>query len=235
MGPQRDVVGELAARGPRRGPGVRRLVASRGALVVLRRGQTFDSDVRDPRFAGTATGRAVTGKRSEKQADAAGRRLPRRLAGALRELVDKYQPQLVLVRLVDRAARVHPYLQKFAAYYYNRGARVEDGRRDQLQEARRRVVPDTAGVLDVERGQLAGMRPLFWQTTLGVEELWGYIERHQSTRRRIRSIDDLVDIVSKNGALLLKHRPAAPDGTIPEPGRGRMLREMSWAWLAVNG
>ena len=45
-------------------------------------------------------------------------------------------------------------------------------------------------------------------------------------------IDDLVDIVSKNGALLLNIGPK-PDGTIPEP-EARMLREIG-EWLAVNG
>jgi alpha-L-fucosidase len=41
-----------------------------------------------------------------------------------------------------------------------------------------------------------------------------------------------VDIVSKNGALLLNIGPRA-DGTIPEPEQA-MLREIG-AWLAVNG
>jgi alpha-L-fucosidase len=45
-------------------------------------------------------------------------------------------------------------------------------------------------------------------------------------------VDDLVDIVSKNGSLLLNIGPR-PDGTIPEPEEA-MLREIG-AWLAVNG
>ena len=45
-------------------------------------------------------------------------------------------------------------------------------------------------------------------------------------------VDDLVDIVSKNGALLLNIGPR-PDGTIPEPEE-EMLREIG-RWLAVNG
>ena len=45
-------------------------------------------------------------------------------------------------------------------------------------------------------------------------------------------VDDLVDIVSKNGSLLLNIGPR-PDGTIPEPEE-KMLREIG-GWLAVNG
>ena len=81
--------------------------------------------------------------------------------------------------------------------------------------------PDTAGVLDVERGQLAGIRPLFWQTDTSVSKnSWGYITG-QDYKTVDSIVDDLVDIVSKNGALLLNIGPK-PDGTIPEPEE-RML------------
>ena len=92
--------------------------------------------------------------------------------------------------------------------------------------------PDTAGVLDIERGQLAGMRKLFWQTDTSVSKnSWGYVENHQY-KTSDSLIDDLVDIVSKNGALLLNIGPR-PDGTIPEPEE-RLLREIG-SWLSQNG
>jgi alpha-L-fucosidase len=76
------------------------------------------------------------------------------------------------------------------------------------------------------------MRPLFWQTDTSVSKnSWGYIQNHDyKTADSI--IDDLVDIVSKNGALLLNIGPR-PDGTIPEPEE-RILREIG-QWLSVNG
>ena len=45
-------------------------------------------------------------------------------------------------------------------------------------------------------------------------------------------IRDSVDVVSKNGALLLNIGPRA-DGTIPQPEQA-LLREIG-AWLEVNG
>lgn len=92
--------------------------------------------------------------------------------------------------------------------------------------------PDTAGVLDIERGQLANKRDLFWQTDTSVSKnSWGYIKNHQY--KTVNSlVDDLVDIVSKNGAMLLNIGPK-PDGTIPAEEE-KMLLEIG-QWLAVNG
>jgi alpha-L-fucosidase len=87
-------------------------------------------------------------------------------------------------------------------------------------------------VLDVERGQLADIRPRFWQTDTAVaKNSWGYTEG-QDYKTADSIVDDLVDIVSKNGALLLNIGPK-PDGTIPEPEQ-RLLREIG-AWLGRNG
>jgi alpha-L-fucosidase len=127
---------------------------------------------------------------------------------------------------------VHPYLQKFAAFYYNRGAEWHSGVAINYKKHGGESFPDTAGVLDIERGQLAGTRTLFWQTDTSVSKnSWGYVENHQY-KTSDSLIDDLVDIVSKNGALLLNIGPK-PDGTIPEPEE-RILREIG-SWLSLNG
>src|SRR5262249_6545994 len=92
--------------------------------------------------------------------------------------------------------------------------------------------PEGTSVFDIERGQLAGIRSSFWQTDTSVSKnSWGYV--HNQDYKTVGSIvGDLVDIVSKNGALLLNIGPR-PDGTIPEPEQ-QMLREIG-QWLAVNG
>ena len=92
--------------------------------------------------------------------------------------------------------------------------------------------PDRAGVLDIERGQLAAIRPYFWQTDTSVSKnSWGYVT-NQDYKTVDSIVDDLIDIVSKNGSLLLNIGPK-PDGTIPEPEQ-QMLRAIG-KWLAVNG
>ena len=231
LGPKRDVIGELAAAARAEG-----LVFGLSSHRVehwwfFDEGRTFDSDVRDPAFA-DFYGPAVSQKTSEaKQTPPDARFLDDWLARCA-ELVDKYRPQLVWFDWWIAQPAVHPYLQKFAAFYYNRGTEWKTPVAINYKKHGGESFPDTAGVLDIERGQLAGMRTLFWQTDTAVSKnSWGYVENHDY-KTSDALIDDLVDIVSKNGALLLNIGPKA-DGTIPEPEE-RILREIG-GWLAVNG
>ena len=87
-------------------------------------------------------------------------------------------------------------------------------------------------VPDVERGQFAEMKPYLWQTDTAVAlNSWCYTENN-TYRTCEELICDLVDIVSKNGRLLLNIGPKA-DGTITEggcgdPARYRRLAEGKW-------
>ena len=231
MGPKRDVVGELA-----------KAVRAEGLVFGLSshrvenwwffgEGMKVDSDVRDPRFA-ALYGPAADRERSEKQETPPSPEFLDDWLARCAELVDKYEPQLVWFDWWIAQPPVHPNLKKFAAFYYNRGAEWGKGVAINYKKHGGESFPDTAGVLDIERGQLANLRPLFWQTDTSVSKAsWGYVENHEY--KTVDSIvDDLVDIVSKNGSLLLNIGPR-PDGTIPEPEE-RMLREIG-QWLAING
>jgi alpha-L-fucosidase len=231
MGPRRDVIGELA-----------KAVRAEGLVFGLSshrvehwwffdQGKTFDSDVRDPAYT-DFYGPAVDQKTSEAQQTPPDRAFLEDWLARCAELVDKYRPQLVWFDWWIAQPAVHPYLQQFAAFYYNRGAEWKTGVAINYKKHGGESFPDTAGVLDVERGQLAGIRPLFWQTDTSVSKnSWGYIANHDY-KTSDSLVDDLVDIVSKNGAMLLNIGPR-PDGTIPEPEE-RILREIG-AWLSANG
>jgi alpha-L-fucosidase len=76
------------------------------------------------------------------------------------------------------------------------------------------------------------IRVPFWQTDTAISSSsWGYTE-NQKYKSAGRLVDDLVDIVSKNGCLLLNVGPRA-DGTIPEKDREILLS--IGKWLRVNG
>jgi alpha-L-fucosidase len=191
----------------------------------------FDSDVRDPRYRGLYAP-AADRQRSEKGETPPDQEFLDDWLARTAELVDKYQPQLVWFDWWIAQPAFHKHLQRFAAYYYNRGAEWGKGVAINYKKHGGESFPDTAGVLDIERGQLSDVRKLFWQNDTSVSKTsWGYVSNHEY--KTVDSIvDDLVDVVSKNGSLLLNIGPR-PDGTIPEPEE-KMLREIG-RWLSVNG
>jgi len=222
MGPKRDLIGELAEA-------VRKQwlvfgVSSHRAehWWFLDGGMKFPSDVQDPRYAG------LYGPAQPKEMQPNEEFLDDWLARTC-ELVDKYRPQLVWFDWWIEEPAFRPYLQRFAAYYYNRGAQWGRGVAINFKN---RAFPADAAVYDVERGQLDDINPLFWQTDTAVaKNSWGYTaDLDYKTAEQI--IGDLVDIVSKNGALLLNVGPK-PDGTLPERDE-QILLEIG-RWLQVNG
>jgi alpha-L-fucosidase len=92
--------------------------------------------------------------------------------------------------------------------------------------------PEGANVLDIERGKLADIRKDVWQTDTSIgKNSWCYTSQWQSKTAN-SLIDDLVDIVSKNGTMLLNIGPKA-DGTIPQDQQDVLLEIGDW--LAING
>ncbi len=145
------------------------------------------------------------------------------------ELVDKYQPQLVYFDWWIDIPPFAPYLQKFAAYYYNRGAQWQRG---VALNYKYEAFPPGVAVLDIERGQMRDTHSLLWQTCTSVSRnSWGYVD-NQDYKTAESLVHDLIDIVSKNGTLLLNIGPRA-DGTIPEREE-QILLEIG-RWLEVNG
>ena len=230
MGPKRDVIGELAAATRQAGL-VFGLSSHRAEHAwFFDGGRTFPSDVQDPRYASfygpaqpaPANLHDLT-ERPPTQAF-----LDEWLARTC-ELVDKYQPQLVWFDWWIQQLAFKPYLQRFGAYLYNRAAQWGQG--VALNYKYDAFAPGTA-IFDVERGQLRGIQPMLWQTDTAVSRTsWGYVEGQQY-KPVAELIGDLVDIVSKHGALLLNIGPR-PDGSIPEPEQA-ILREIG-RWLARNG
>jgi len=145
------------------------------------------------------------------------------------EIVDRYRPRLIYFDWWIQHSSMRPYIKKFAAYYYNRAAQWGD---DVVINYKNDSFMFGTAVVDIERGQFAEAKPYFWQTDTSVaRNSWGYTEHNDyKTAREI--ICDLVDIVSKNGTLLLNIGPRA-DGTIPDEDRNILLE--IGRWLKVNG
>lgn len=145
------------------------------------------------------------------------------------ELVDKYHPKLIFFDWWIQQYAWKPYLRKFAAYYYNR---AEQWGVEVAIDAKFDAYVHGSAVKDLERGQLDHITPDLWQNDTSVaRNSWGYTEGNDY-KKPSDIVLDLVDVVSKNGALLLNIGPK-PDGTIPAEDT-QILREIG-KWLKVNG
>lgn len=217
FGPKREIVGELSATA--RNHGLFFGVSSYRAehWWYFDGGRRFETDVQDPayeRFFGPA--QLAASASFPDPAWASRDWLPRPHAKFLEdwlapncELVDKYQPQLVWFDWWVEQHIVEPYLQRFATNFYNRAAEW-DGK---VINYKFGAFPQGTAVYDIERGQLKGIRSELWQNDTTVAKTsWGYTH-DQVYKDPGDIIADLVDVVSKNGALLLNVGPK-PDGSI---------------------
>jgi alpha-L-fucosidase len=238
MGPKRDVVGEVMQAARRHGliPGVSSHRAEH--WWFFDGGRKFASDVQDPRndgLYGPAVMASPTASHDSPEWTSKDWR-PRPNAKFLDdwlarccELVDKYQPQVFWFDWWIEQAVFEPYLQKFAAYYYNRAA--EWGKGVVLQH-KHESFPRGTALYDIERGKLNTIREDYWQTDTSVSyKSWSYIEDDEF-KSTTTVVHDLVDIVSKNGNLLLNVGPKS-DGTIPDEA-AKLLLGLG-EWLNVNG
>jgi alpha-L-fucosidase len=229
MGPKRDIVGELAAAVRKEGLHFGASSHRIEHWFFMEGGRRFDSDVRDPRFE-AFYGPAQPEKTADGKENQPSEAHMRDWLARTSEIVDKYKPDLVWFDWWIEQPVMQPYLQKFAAFYYNRGRQWKSP--GVVINYKDTSFPEQAAVLDIERGKLDKARNLFWQTDTSVsEKSWGYIE-NDNFRTPGSIVTDLVDIVSKNGSLLLNVGPR-PDGTIPQEVQDILLAV--GGWLEVNG
>jgi alpha-L-fucosidase len=218
MGPKKDIIALLKAATEKQG-----LVFGLSSHRLenawfYNGGLEFPSDVQDTTI--TLYGRRLSGDNAYD--DAVG------LAwlAHTHELIDKYQPQLIWFDW--SVIKIQPYFNKFMAYYYNNSLDWGKG----VVVNTKQGYPNNTQVYDVERGKSDIMRKYPWQTDTSIgKRSWSYIEGERNkTSEQI--VLDLIDIVSKNGNLLLNIGPRA-DGTITEEQRDVLLG--IGKWLKVNG
>ncbi len=222
MGPKRDVIGELASEIRKQG-----LIFGLSSHRIehwffMNGGRRFESDVLDQKnedFYGPAREESET-PTPEHMNDWLLRNT---------ELVNNYQPQLFWFDWWIEQPAMDPYRKSFAASYYNKGLEWNKG---VVINYKNISFPDGTAVLDLERGKLAGIRQLPWQTDDAIgNNSWGYAAGNTFKDARY-VITNLIDIVSKNGNLLLNIGPRS-DGTITDEETQTLLG--TGKWLDVNG
>jgi alpha-L-fucosidase len=148
------------------------------------------------------------------------------------ELVDKYQPDVLYFDNTEL-----PLGQAgldIAAHFYNANMKNHGGRLEAVLNSKG-LTPDHTGtmVLDIERGRADRILPAAWQTDTCIGE-WHY-RRSLFENHRYKTADTvvktLIDIVSKNGNLLLSI-PLRADGTIDDDEQ-KLLAGLA-AWMPAN-
>ena len=231
MGPKRDVLGEITqacrARGLLTGASSHRVEH----WFFMSHGREFDSDVREPMKRGDLYWPAapVDDYQDLFSEPAPSDEFMEDWLARTCELIDNYRPRVLFFDWWIQHSAVKPWLKKLAAFYYNR---AEEWGQEVVITYKHDAFLFGCAVPDVERGQFADVKPYYWQSDTAVAlNSWCHTtdNRYKAPEELVR---DLVDIVSKNGCLLLNVGPRA-DGSITDEDAG-ILRAIG-AWLKVNG
>jgi alpha-L-fucosidase len=235
MGPHRDLIGDLAKAV--RSAGLHFGLSSHRVEhnFFLGVGRTFSSDINDPQYA-AFYGPAHTwlnnkpGTPLNADFTYVSQAWANDWLARSTELVEKYHPDIVYFDWWIGQASIRTNLTRFSAFYYNSSLKYGDHMG--VINYKDYAMQEHAAVLDLERGQLGDIRPLPWQTDTSISnKSWGYIQ-NDTFKSPEFVLDQLIDIVSKNGNLLLNVGPRS-DGTIPEEVQ-RVLLDVG-NWLRVNG
>jgi alpha-L-fucosidase len=149
-----------------------------------------------------------------------------------RDLVDTYEPDLLYFD--DTEVPLGQYGLDVVTHYYNSSVR-KHGKLDVVVNAKD-IQPEHVGslTLDIERGKANGILAQPWQTDTCIGD-WYYSRRlleDHKYKTPTFVIHSLIDIVSRNGNLLLSI-PLRGDGTLDEDERA-FLAELG-AWMQVHG
>lgn len=144
------------------------------------------------------------------------------------ELVDMYEPELIWFDWTVGRYPFQPTFYKFLAYYYN--SAIDWGK--EVVVNTKVGYGDNIQVFDIERGKSDIIRHFPWQTDTSIgNKSWSYTPDEENKSPN-HVVDDFVDIVSKNGNLLLNVGPKM-EGTIT-PEQASVLSNLG-EWLQVNG
>jgi len=143
----------------------------------------------------------------------------------IKELVDNYQPDLLYS---DSPMPFGDVGRTLISHFYNQDMTKNNGKLEAVYNCKQ----PSGGlwVQDVERGVLDSISPYPWQTDTSIGD-W-YYRTGQKYKTGTEVIQMLVDIVSKNGNLLI-NVVQTPEGDL-EPDMLQILDEIG-TWTAANG
>ena len=151
----------------------------------------------------------------------------------IKDVIDKFQPDLLYS---DGECPFQDVGLSIVAHLYNTSAALHSGKNNAVYNFKQHNAKNTTaditriGVLDIERGLSAEPLPQPWQDDTSLGDWFYSVKEVYKTADQVA--DTLVDIVSKNGNLLM-NVPQRPDGTLDEETL-YTLKKIG-AWLKLNG
>ncbi|MCE1199459.1 MAG: alpha-L-fucosidase, partial [Marinilabiliales bacterium] len=142
------------------------------------------------------------------------------------ELIDQYHPDLLYS---DSELPFGEVGRNMLAHYYNQDLDSHKGKLEAVYTCKLRP-SEGRWVQDLERGAMDSISPYPWQTDTSIGD-W-YYRTGQKYMTGAQVIQMLVDIVSKNGNLLL-NVVQTPEGDL-EPDVLNILNEIA-EWIPANG
>ena len=231
MGPKRDVIGQLCEAAKKKGLEFGTSTHRIEHWFFMGHGKEFESDITDDEQIGDFYWPAMP---EADHFDINSKPTPTEeflTDWMVRtcEIIDRYPIKELYFDWWIQHRSAKPYLKKIAAYYYNRAA--ERGHEVLIAYKHDAFMFGTA-VVDIERGQFSEAKTFAWQTdTSMAKNSWCYTPTNDY-KKAGDILRDLVDIVSKNGCMLLNVGPKA-DGTIAQEEKD-LLRKIG-EWLKING
>ncbi len=218
MGPKRDLTGELAKA--IRAKGMKFLTTFHHGYAWQYYKPAFNYDAADPQWSN------LYGQPHKPGDPPSGKFLDTWLA-LVNEVLTKYQPDLIWFDFELGSVITPEYQRRMFASTYNWAAL---NNRTIGVAHKHPEIQQYTGILDYERGREDRIKPYPWLTDTSIGPWF-----HHSVSQ-FKTADELirvfVDIVSKNGCMLLNVGPKA-DGTIPEQGKSLLVA--IGKWLEVNG
>ena len=144
---------------------------------------------------------------------------------SIKELIDSYHPDLLYS---DSQFPFGEYGENMLAHFYNQDAARNGGVTDVVYTCKQSS--DGMWVQDLERGVQDSINPFPWQTDTSIGD-W-YYRTGQKYKSATEVIQMLVDIVSKNGNLLI-NIVQTPEGDL-EPDVIEIVNEIGM-WTSING
>jgi alpha-L-fucosidase len=228
MGPKRDVVGEMAKA-------IRnqhlKFITTFHHQWLWGWYPTLDKtlDTSDPKYAGLYGPPAPSSPFDySKATPAAPQEFQDMWENKVKEVVDKYQPDLLWfdsrMNIIDERHRIDLF-----TFYYNK---AEPWQREVGVAYKGKDLPSAVGIEDLERGRMSKIISEDWLNDDAIDwNSWSHVQK-PAYKSVARLVTELVDIVSKNGNLLLDITPMA-SGVIPAEVKERLLEVGDW--LRVNG